>query len=161
MMRFDIDLGDTALQAYLEKLQVSAENLAPAMEAIATLGEAEIEERFQSETAPDGTRWEDSQRKRESGGKTLTQTGRLRRSASSEGNNESATWGVNAIYAAIHQFGGKITAKGGGALKFRLPNGNYIQVKSVTIPARPYLPKSLDELNQDAIVEILTDHLKS
>ncbi|MDP3408199.1 phage virion morphogenesis protein [Bosea sp. (in: a-proteobacteria)] len=52
--------------------------------------------------------------------------------------------GTNKIYGAIHQYGGVITAKGGGKLAFRM-GGRLIKTASVTIPARPYLGISRDD----------------
>lgn len=43
------------------------------------------------------------------------------------------------IYAALHQFGGKIQAKNGGYLKFKI-GGKWTSKKEVTIPARPFFP---------------------
>lgn len=42
-------------------------------------------------------------------------------------------------YGAIHEFGGTITAKKAQYLKFELPDGSWAMVRSVRIPARPYL----------------------
>jgi phage gpG-like protein len=44
-------------------------------------------------------------------------------------------WGVK--YATIHEFGGKIRAKAGGLLRFKV-NGKWVSKKEVRIPARPY-----------------------
>lgn len=158
-MRAEITLDDAELRALLSRIDAAASDMSPAMKSIAALGEQRIEDSFQSEKAPDGTPWEPSWRKREQGGKTLTKDGNLRRSAASDFDGQTAMWGVNSIYAAIHQFGGTITAHGGGTLKFKTPDGNYAQARSVTIPARPYLPGSLDELDADTIFEILVHHL--
>ena len=49
------------------------------------------------------------------------------------------TLGSDRPYARIHQLGGTITAKGGGALRF-FSGGKWWTVKSVKIPARPFLP---------------------
>jgi len=58
-------------------------------------------------------------------------------------------------YAAIHEFGGTISAKGGGFLRFPAQTGTshtgsevhrgteWVMVRSVTIPARPYLQPAL------------------
>jgi len=43
------------------------------------------------------------------------------------------------IYAALHQFGGKIQAKNGGYLKFKIGD-RWTSKKEVTIPARPFFP---------------------
>ena len=45
--------------------------------------------------------------------------------------------GSNAIYAAIHEFGGVITPKAGGYLKF-LSDTGWVSVRKVVIPKRPY-----------------------
>ena len=50
-------------------------------------------------------------------------------------------------YAAIHQFGGKIVPKNAKALVFKLgAGGGVVRVKSVTIPARPYLGFGAQEI---------------
>jgi phage virion morphogenesis protein len=158
-MRVEIDLDDADFQAFIQRISAAASDMSPAMKAIASLGEQRIEDSFQSETAPDGTAWEDSRRKKERGGKTLTKEGNLRRSASSDFDGQTAMWGVGMEYGAIHQFGGTITAKSGGKLKFPTPDGGYAQVSSVTIPARPFLPNSIEQIDQDAIIDILGGHL--
>lgn len=50
------------------------------------------------------------------------------------------TWGVqDVVYARIQELGGTIVPRNGEALHFRLPDGTFATVKSVTLPARPYL----------------------
>ncbi len=96
--------------------------------------------RFETETEPSGGPWPPSIRARMMGGRTLTQSGRLVRSITHEASDNSVAVGTNVIYAAIHQIGGKITAKTAKGLRFRLPGGAGSRtVKSVTIPARPFL----------------------
>jgi len=54
-------------------------------------------------------------------------------------NRKSITYGSNVAYAAIHQFGGTIIPKSpGGWLTFKT-SGGWANVKSVDIPARPWL----------------------
>lgn len=49
-------------------------------------------------------------------------------------------WGVNdVVYARIQELGGTIVPRNGKALHFRLPNGEFVTVAQVTLPARPYL----------------------
>lgn len=45
-----------------------------------------------------------------------------------------------ARYAAIHQFGGEITAKRARMLSWIGPDGQRVFVRRVTIPARPFFP---------------------
>lgn len=52
--------------------------------------------------------------------------------------------GTGVVYARIHEFGGVIAAKAGGWLRFMV-GGQWVTVKSVHIPARPYLRPSCDE----------------
>ncbi len=57
--------------------------------------------------------------------------------------------GTNLVYGAIHQFGGTIKPKNKKAL--RLPGGKL--VKSVTIPARPYL--GISEENENELLAVV------
>lgn len=102
--------------------------------------------RFQTNAGPDGGPWPQSLRARMLGGPTLVQRGRLRDSVTHEASDSSVAVGTNAIYAAIHQLGGKITAKTAKGLHFRLPGGLGARtVQSVTIPARPFLGVSAED----------------
>lgn len=57
------------------------------------------------------------------------------------------TWGVRDVrYALIHELGGVVTAKNARALKIPMPDGSFRFVKSVTIPARPYLRPAADQV---------------
>jgi phage virion morphogenesis protein len=152
--------GDEEFLNRLNNMLGRVQDLKPAMRDIARHGESQTRRRFQTETAPDGTAWQDSWRKQEKGGKTLTKDGHLRKSIASNYGNYFAEWGANREYAAIHQFGGKITPKNpDGYLQFRTPGGGFAKLKSVTIPARPFLPSSLDELDTDTIIELVTSHI--
>ncbi|MDO5604798.1 MAG: phage virion morphogenesis protein [Paracoccus sp. (in: a-proteobacteria)] len=64
------------------------------------------------------------------------------------GGRNSVDIGTNLHYAAIHQFGGTIQPKAGGALTFMLATGQMILVGAVTMPARPYLGISTDDEEQ-------------
>ena len=136
-----IQLDDGEVLGALRRLIALGRNASPLMRDIAALGEASTRQRFRTETGPDGQRWKPSLRAQMTGGRTLTQAGHLAGSLSARHGADYAEWGVNRIYAAIHQFGGTIRAKG-GALKFRLPNGALVMVKAVKMPARPYLGAS-------------------
>ena len=48
------------------------------------------------------------------------------------------------IYGRIHELGGTITAKKGPYMTFPI-NGRWVRVRSVTIPARPYLAPAMEE----------------
>ena len=70
-----------------------------------------VSRRFETGTAPDGSRWPESLRARLTGGQTLIKSGRLRDSIAETGPQltaRSVEVGTNVVYAAIHQFGGII-----------------------------------------------------
>lgn len=138
-------VDDGEVLGALTRLLALGRNPAPVMMEVAAIGESATRMRFRTETAPDGSRWKPSLRVQLSGGRTLTKERHLSGSVSSRSDNTSAQWGVNRIYAAIHQFGGDIKAKSGGALRFRLAGGGFVMVKKVTIPARPFLGISNDD----------------
>lgn len=113
------------------------------------------QDRFERETGPDGKKWPVSIRAKETGGKTLTDTARLVGSITHNATAEKLEVGTNVIYAAIHQLGGRIEAKGGGRLKFRLPDGSFRTVGSVTMPQRPFL--GLDDEDEKEIEATAAD----
>lgn len=76
------------------------------------------------------------------------QTGTLRRSiqvdlSRNKGKRPVARVGTAVVYARIHEFGGRISAKSAPALVFQLPDGTWRRVQSVYIPARPYFRPSI------------------
>lgn len=135
----DYQVQDARVRAAMGAFLRLAEDAAPIMADIATIGENSTRERFSTETAPDGTKWKKSLRAIVSGGKTLTQYGHLGDSLTRRSDSTSAEWGFNRIYAAIHQFGGVIKAKTAKGLHFRLANGEHVTVRQVRMPARPSL----------------------
>lgn len=75
------------------------------------------------------------------------ETGVLRNSIRGEVNQKllRGRIGTNLVYARILELGGIITPKSAGALAFMTPQGNLVLAKSVTIAARPYLRRTLNE----------------
>lgn len=66
--------------------------------------------------------------------------------------------GTNLVYAAIQEFGGIITTKTADWLVFKTADGAWHSVKSVQIPAQPYIRPAFDE-KQDACVQEISDAL--
>ena len=67
--------------------------------------------------------------------------------AQPEGKGVRGVWGVTDVrYALIHELGGVITPVKAKALKIPLPDGSFRFVKSVRIPARPYLRPAADAI---------------
>lgn len=103
-------------------------------ELLASIGEALVSsttKRFMDERGPDGKGWKPSQRAATTGGKTLTDTGRLRNSIDYATARGKVMVGSNVRYARIHQLGGK-TGRG----------------HKVNMPARPYLGFSKADLEE-------------
>ena len=140
---FDISLE--GLEAALNRVQAPLENLRPLLTAVGGHFESEATERFRTNVAPDGSKWEQSERAKAEGGKTLLDHGHLRDSIHTVVGVDTVEIGTNLVYAAIHQFGGTtkahvIKARAGGVLAW----GGGKFAKSVNhpgsvIPARPYL----------------------
>lgn len=114
--------------------------------------------RFETQTDPDGNPWPVSIRALLDGGRTLTDTGRLRGSITWQASGRDVAVGTDVIYSAIHQLGGTITAKTSAGLTFRV-GGRWITKSSVTLPARPFL--GLDADGEAEIEAIAADWLGS
>ena len=115
--------------------------------------------RFVAQKAPDGTPWAPLQdwyrdTKKKNADKILTLDGHLRGTLRYQASDTGVVFGSDRPYAAIHQFGGTITAKNAKAL-----NVQGRPVKSVTIPARPWLGLSADD--EQRLIEIARKHLKN
>lgn len=135
--------------ALIERLKALSEIEARGtLRAIGELLRSSTVERFQEERDPEGTKWAPSIRARESGGKTLTQTARLRTSIAAQSDSQGVAVGTNDIRAASLQFGDTrtIRAKNKKYLKFKV-GGSWRTVEKVTIhiPARPFLGISAED----------------
>lgn len=147
------------VQRLFQEIRRLGGNPQPLLEDIASLGENSTRERFRSQTGPDGERWEPSLRAQLAGDRTLTKDGHLGDSTGSYVSAKSAVWGVNRIYAAIHQFGGTIKAKGARGLRFAIPGIGWRTVPQVSIPARPFL--GLSDTDRGDILDLVSEHLNS
>lgn len=87
------------------------------------------------------------------------QRGQLRNSIRSEskivGNGAEAEIGPHVIYGRIQELGGTIRPIRGQFLKFQI-DGEWKQVKQVTIPARPYLRPAVED-HIDQISEVMRE----
>lgn len=102
--------------------------------------------------ARDGRRWKTSIRAAQEGGKTLIQSAQLRNSIHAKSDTSGFALGTNVKYAATHQFGepGRtIRARKKKALRFQV-GGKWVTKKQVriTIPARPFLGLSEDDMQE-------------
>lgn len=152
----DFTFSET-LQSRLTRAAEAATDFTAPMRAIADYMRTAAVERFEDERGPDGQRWKPSQRALEEGGLTLTDRGHLRQSITAASDANSALAGTNLVYAAIHQFGGAIRAKGGAAGGKRALRTPFGPRGSVTMPARPFL--GFGPVDVAEIEAILIDHL--
>lgn len=157
-MSISIRVEDAGVLAALRRVADTLGGDGLLMRRIAASGEASTRARFRSQTAPAGTPWPPSLRVQLHGGQTLTERGHLSDSLSSQSGEGFAEWGVNRIYAAIHQFGGVIRAKNAKALRFPLANGAFAVVRAVRLPARPFLGLSADD--RADLVDLIEDRLR-
>ena len=149
--------GHEQAQAALGRLARSGRDPGPILQAIGSHLENTTRQRFNTGESPTGVSWTKSLRAKQESGTTLVDDGRLRDSITSRVQGREVQIGTNAIYAAIHQFGGVIRPKNARALRFRLANGQLVIAQKVTIPARPFLGLSADDAQ--AIERIVARHL--
>ena len=136
--RIGVEIEGAALNAKLTRMAAALANPSAALDQIGRYLVASTLRRFERERAPDGSPWLKSARAIAEGGKTLTDTGRLRGSIAhtvTEG-GRAVEVGSHVLYAAIHQFGGRA---GRG--------------RKVRLPARPYL--GIDERDRANILRIV------
>lgn len=161
-----IELDDAKAQAALSDLAQRGADLRPLMQELGEYLTETTKQRFQTSTAPDGSRWQPNApatylaylgKSKGSFGKTgritkagaarasgkkplIGETGSLSRQIYYRADARSVEISSAEDYSAIHQFGGQA---GRG--------------RKVTIPARPYLGLSNDD--QAAISEIAASYL--
>lgn len=140
-----LTLNDPRVIAYLEQLAAAGFLDKAVFTAIGEELLLSTDERFDSETAPDGRPWvplnaEYAAWKRKFHGhdRILKLRGHLRDTLRYQATDVSVAIGSNRIYSAIHQFGGQTGRE-----------------HKTTIPARPYLGVSDDDVA--AILEIIED----
>lgn len=124
------------------------------------IGEALVsstKQRFEDEKAPDGTSWPKSIRAASSGGQTLSDKGHLKNSINAHATATSVEVGTNIKYAHVHQDGMEIKAKNAKCLRFQA-GGRWVKKKKVTIPARPFLGISDDDMEE--IDGTIIDHIE-
>lgn len=132
----EIKLDNKQVQNALLKVASKAETLRPLMKNIAGIMADTTEENFSHQGRPG--KWQELaestiKKRKKSGhwpGQILQVEGRLASSITTQYDNESAVIGSNLDYAAIHQLGGQAGKN-----------------KSVSIPARPYLKLTNNDLD--------------
>lgn len=185
MANLTISIDDAELRKAIDRLYDRMSDLTPAMQSIGDYMVTATRDRFDTQTAPDGIKWEKlspryAARKARmrgvvfGGKRVLALRGTLRDTIRYQASRSDVVIGSNQPYAAIHQFGGDIQNKGGSrTLNFKVGrNGrsrfakrsraNFQQTvnvgaSSATIPARPFLGVSAQD--EQEILKILGDYL--
>jgi len=106
-VRSEVRVHDEKVQAMFA--QAKDFDARPTFDEIGAYLMSDLQSRFLKSIAPDGTRWEASQRATAEGGKTLIDRGHLRDSFTYNvfTDGSGLEFGSNDIRAAIHQFGGQ------------------------------------------------------
>lgn len=177
-----VNLGFPGAEDAFERLIQASKRLKP---VFADFGEhllREVEERFQTQTDPEGNPWADlapETWRRKKNNKILTETTRLRGSFNYEASDEELEVGSPVVYSAIHQFGGTVqvpphereiflkidpkTGRPGNRFvkRSRADFAQTVQVPGyeIEMPARPML--GITEEDADYFVERLADHLQA
>ncbi len=155
------EIRDQVTSDALDQIVRNMGSLRPALLEIGEHLQGSVEERFRTETDPEGNPWEpltEFTKANKRNNQILTESGGsgLRGSIHYQAGNHSLEQGTNKIYGAIHQLGGTIRARRAPALAIGRSGGEFALVKQVEIPARPYL--GVSDSDRQAIDAILTRH---
>lgn len=181
MATLTVEVSDQAILKTLATLKARGADLYPLMDEIGSALVASTLRRFETQSGPDGQGWpalsRSTLRQRGHTARMLQARGHLRQSITHRAMANAVEVGTNLVYAAIHQFGGKIEKyaaslpiyrkqadlQAGRAARFvkksksDFMSYHEVGAHTVTIPARPYL--GIDADDQTAIAEIILGHL--
>lgn len=142
--RLTVTFDDRQLAAGLRRIRQGLQNRRGLLGAIGTGMVANTMHRFDRHVDPQGRGWaplSPGYQAIKRGPGILQEratSGGLMGSITRQVRGDSVIVGTNKVYGAIYQFGGTITAKNAKGLRFRMA-GHWVRVRSVRIPARPYL----------------------
>lgn len=148
-LSYEVEIDNVDTEAELTRRLAQMDDLTPFHAIVGEHLLVSLDERFESETAPDGSPWQrhspvtTAHRLGTYGNAPLTilrLSGRLAGSFNYQANSDHVRVGTPVVYAAIHHFSGKAGRN-----------------RTVTIPARPYL--GLSDEDRRAIVEIAEEWL--
>lgn len=108
-----IEIDDSALRRYFDKLIAMGTSMRPVMAEIGAAMRLSTRGRFDSQTGPDGKRWTPLKAatiraKRQRKDRILEERLTLRDSINYRADDTSVVWGTNVKYAGAHQFGAEI-----------------------------------------------------
>ena len=152
----EIRLNDRALQQLAERARRvlgRRPSFKPLLRAIGLEMATSTNRRFETSTAPDGSKWPRSLAAALEGRQTLIKTARLRDSNTYGPSSASVEWGTNVEYAGCHQDGVLIpphTIRARRARALRIPGIGFrraVKHPGGVIPARPFLGLSAQDEN--------------
>lgn len=152
--------GGSQVMAALAHLAAATKDLHEPLDAIGQDIEEQVQLCFADSRDPYGAAWLPLKTR---SGQPLLNTRKLQASITHAVEPHAVTIGTNANsggvpYPRVHQFGAFIQAKNAPYLRFKTPNG-WASKKSVTIPARPFLPTNgLPSEWSESVLDILTEH---
>lgn len=152
-----VEVNDAQFAQAMKRLTELMADMTPALRGIGEYLASSSQDRFGTQTAPDGSAWTPlshwyRETKPANKDKVLTLRGYLRSSIHWQVLPDQVLVGSNLEYAAIHQFGGVIRPKKAKALKV----GGRV-VSQVKIPARQYLGISAEDATESE--ELAADYL--
>lgn len=160
-----IVVDDEDVVAALGRVIAATGNPEPALRNIGEHLRQTTIDRFETETAPDGTPWAPLNplyAATKKGRGILKESGELQREIvyqiAGAGPSAELLVGTNRPHAWIHQEGATIRPMSSAALVFRL-GATRIFAKSVTIPARPFL--GVSEADRAEVIAMLQEHLST
>lgn len=162
MSSIKIEVLAGEVEAKLKEMQAAGADMRPAWRAVGAYVLSRIQLGFRVSRSPWGVPWTPLSSRT---GQPLKNTGvNLLKSITSREDADGATIGTNKFWAPVHQFGATIIPKNAQRLVFQI-NGVPVFAKSVTIPARPFMPITpagkvdLPVSWQKGILERLAKHL--
>lgn len=144
-----IEIDDEEVQAAFDRLLRVVDDPGPALDAIGRVLKSNIQRCFLESRSPYGETWAPLKARK---GKPLVNDGHLQNSIDYQVDSPSVVVGTNKVQATIQNFGGVIAAKNSQALFFMVGDRK-VFVKSVTIPARQFMPTDglPDDWRDDAV----------
>ncbi len=152
MSGVELVLNEQMSKATLVTQAIASVNFADVLDVHGALGVSQTQRRItQDQKAPDGSAWIEHSKgyaaTRGGSQGLLHNEGDLVTSLDHVAGSDEVSWGSPVIYAAIHQFGGTIKPRNGARLFFMMGT-QAVAASEVTIPARPYLGLSSDDVRE-------------
>lgn len=167
--RIDVDVQSGAVEQMLDGISTAARSPKPLLQSIGRSVTTRIRLGFKASKSPHGETWRPLKMR---DGQPLRDTRRLQSSIGANVNGDGVDIGTNVLYARTHHFGAVIVPKAARwnerARKFLAfqVGGRTIFARSVTIPARPFMPVNasgqldLPAAWQTGILSIIKRHVE-